>query len=84
MKQKHASLQMIRRLRHDSRPIIYTCDEICVIHINAHHTKERMSVDSEGQGQWKVPSRKGQRLIVVHASGVDGQVSGNDVYMCLC
>ena len=31
-------------------------------------------MDSDGKGGWKVPSRKGQRLIVVYAGGVEGWV----------
>ena len=42
--------------------------------MNAHHTQEYIWVDSDGRGGWKVPSGKGQRLIVVHAGGVEGWV----------
>ena len=40
--------------------IIYT-DETWV---NAHHTNEVIWVDEHGRGGWKVPSGKGQRLII--------------------
>ena len=36
-------------------------------------------MDSDGKGGWKVPSRKGQRLIVVYAGGVEGWVEGADL-----
>ena len=44
--------------------------------MNAHHNNEYISVDSDGSGGWKVPSGKGQRLIILHAGGVDGWVKG--------
>ena len=65
----------IREYRHENRPIIYT-DETWV---NAHHTKDYVWVDGDGKGGWKVPIGKGQRLIVVHAGGVEGWVEGADL-----
>ena len=42
--------------------------------MNTHHNNEYIWVDSDGSGGWKVPSGKGQRLIILHAGGVDGWV----------
>ena len=36
-------------------------------------------MDYDGKGGWRVPSGKGQRLIVVHAGGVEGWVGGADL-----
>ena len=36
-------------------------------------------IDHDGTGGWKVPSGKGERLIVVHAGGVEGWVDGTDL-----
>ena len=47
--------------------------------MNAHHNNEYIWVDSDGSGGWKVPSGKGQRLIILHAGGVDGWVEGADL-----
>ena len=74
--ERHAYLYYkIREYRHENRPISYT-DETWV---NAHHTKYYIWVDNDGKGGWKVPSGKGQRLIVVHAGGVEGWVEGADL-----
>ena len=59
----------------NKKTIVYT-DEAWV---NAHHTNEYIWVDYDGKGGWKVPSGKGQRLIVVHAGGVKGWVDGTDL-----
>ena len=75
LEQRHTYLQNILKLRHENRPLIYM-DETWV---NAHHTNEYIWVDSDGKGGWKVPSGKGQRLIVVHAGGVEGWVPGADL-----
>ena len=75
IEQRHAYLYKIREYRHENRPIIYT-DETWV---NAHHTKDYIWVDCDGKGGWKVPSGKGQRLIVLHAGGVEGWVEGADL-----
>ena len=53
--------------------LIYT-DETWV---NAHHN-EYILIDSDGTGGWRVPSGKEQRLIVLHAGGVEGWVEGAD------
>ena len=50
--------------------------------VNAHHTNQYIWVDSDGKGGWKVPSGKGQRLIVVHAGGAaagEGWIEGADL-----
>ena len=44
--------------------------------VNAHNTKDCICVDSDGKRGWEVPSRKGQRLIVVHADGGEGWIEG--------
>ena len=36
-------------------------------------------MDGDGKGGRKLPSGKGQRLIVVHAGGVEGWVEGADL-----
>ena len=65
-------MQLIRKLRNDNRTIIYT-DETWV---NTHHCNEHIWVDVYGKGEWKVPSGRGQRLIVDHAGVVEGWVYG--------
>ena len=72
IEQIHEYLQTINQLRKENKTIIYT-DETWV---NAHHTQEHIWIDFDGRGGWKVPSGKGQRLIVVHAGGVEGWVEG--------
>ena len=47
--------------------------------MNAHHTNEFLWVDTDGKGEWKVPTGKGQRLIVLHAGGVEGWVDGAEL-----
>ncbi len=72
----HANLQQIQTLRKENKyQLIYT-DETWV---NAHHNDEYIWVDKDGKGGWKVPSGKGQRLIVLHAGGVNGWVEGADL-----
>ena len=39
------------------------------------HTRTHMDI-LDGRRGWKVPSGKGQRLIVAHAGGVEGWVEG--------
>ena len=75
LEQRHTYLRSIRKLRQQNVNLIYT-DETWV---NAHHNNEYIWVDSDGSGGWKVPSGKGQRLIVLHAGGVDGWVDGADL-----
>ena len=72
LEQRHTYLQTIRKLSQEHKNLVYT-DETWVI---AHHNNEYISVDSDGSGGWKVPSGKGQRLIILHAGGVDGWVKG--------
>ena len=43
------------------------------------HTQECVWVDSDGKGGWKVPSGKGQKLIVLHAGSAEGWVTGADL-----
>ena len=71
--QRHTYLQTIRKLRRENvYNLVYT-DKTWV---NALHTNNYIWVDSDGKGGWKVPSGKGQRLIVVHTGGVEGWVDG--------
>ena len=65
-------LENILKLRRENKTLIYM-DETWV---NTHHSNEYIWVDSDGKGGWKVPSGKGQRLIVVHAGGAEGWVEG--------
>ena len=65
----------LTQLRQQNKIIVYT-DKTWV---NAHHTNGYILVDYAGKGGWKVPSGKGQRLIVVHAGGVKGWVDGADL-----
>lgn len=75
LEQRHTYLRNIRRLRQENRNLIYT-DETWV---NAHHNNEYIWIDRDGTGGWKVPSGKGQRLIILHAGGVEGWVDGADL-----
>ena len=75
IEQQHTYLQTIKKIRQENKTIIYI-DEIWV---NAHHTQEDIWVDSDGKGRWKVPSGKGQRLIVLHAGSAEGWVPGADL-----
>lgn len=43
------------------------------------HERVFLWVDKDGKGGWKVPSGKGQRLIILHAGGVEGWVEGADL-----
>ncbi len=74
LEQRHTYLQQIQTLRKENKYQlkIYT-DETWV---NAHHNDEYIWVDKDGKGGWKVLSGKGQRLIVLHAGGVNGWVEG--------
>ena len=45
--------------------------------MNVHHNEYKW-IDSDGSGGWKVPSGKGQRLIL-HAGEVDGWVERADL-----
>ncbi len=64
-------MQTIHKLRRDKTHDLTYTDKTWV---NVHHTNEYIWVDSDGKRGWKVPSGKGQRLIVVHAGGVEGWV----------
>ena len=73
--QRNTYLQHILKHRREKKTLIYM-DETWV---NAHHTNQYIWVDHDGKGGWKVPSGKGQRLIVVHAGGAEGWVQGADL-----
>ena len=75
LEQRHTYLQCILKHRRENKTLIYM-DETWA---NAHHTNEYIWIDSDGKGGWKVPSGKGQRLIVVHAGGAEGWVQGADL-----
>ena len=47
--------------------------------VKGHHTNNCIWVGNNGKGRWRVPSGKGQRLIVVHAGGVKGWVDSRDL-----
>lgn len=74
LEQRHTYLQKILK-RRGNRTLTYM-DETWV---NAQHTNRYIWIDSDGKGGWKVPSGKGQRLIVVHAGSVEGWVEGADL-----
>ena len=76
IEQQHTYLQAIRKLQQQNKTIVYT-----ETWVNAHHINEYIWVDYDGKGGWKVPSGKGQRLIVVHAGGVEGWVDGADLVL---
>jgi len=75
VEQGHTYLQTIRKLRQENTNLIYTNETW----VNAHHNNEYIWVDSDGTGGWKVPDGKGQRLIILHAGGVEGWVDGADL-----
>ena len=75
IEQRHTYLQTIKRIRQENKTIIYTNETW----VNAHHTQEYVWVDSDGKGGWKVPSGKGQRLIILHAGSAEGWVPGADL-----
>ena len=41
---------------------VYLC---ALVKVEGYHTNEYIKLDSDGKGRWKVPSWKGQRLIVI-------------------
>ena len=63
---RHKFFREIRKYRKGGRPIIFL-DETWA---NAHIAPERVWLDSEGNGEWKSPSGKGQRLIILHAGNL--------------
>ncbi len=67
---RHIYLRKVRKLRQEGKSIVYT-DETWV---NAHHGFDHVWVDPDGNGGWKQPSGKGNRLIVVHAGSRYGWV----------
>ena len=75
LEQRDTYLQQIRQLRQQNVNLVYT-DETWV---NAHHNNDYVWVDIDGKGGWKVPSGKGERLIVLHAGGVNGWVEEADL-----
>ena len=64
LEQRDTYLQQIRQ---QNVRLVYT-DETWV---NADHNNDYVWVDSDGTGGWKVPSGKGERLIVLQAGGVN-------------
>ena len=75
--QRHTYLKQILKYQRQNKTLsLIYMDETWV---NAHHTNQYIWVDSDGKGGWKVPSGKGQRLIVVHAGGAEGWVEGADL-----
>ena len=49
--------------------------------VNAHHSNDYVWVDRDGKGGWKVPSGKGEKLIVLHAGRENGWVVGTDLVL---
>ena len=75
LEQRDTYLQQIRQLRQQNVNIVYT-DETW---INAYHNNDYVWIDSDGKGEWKVPSGKGEKLIVLYAGGVNGWVEEADL-----
>ena len=63
LEQRDTYLQQIRQLRQQNVNLVYT---------DIHHNNDYVWIDSDGKGGWKVPSGKGEKLIVLHAGGVNG------------
>ena len=76
LEQRHTYLQTIRNYGLTTGNLCTCMDETWV---NAHHTNNYIWVDSDGKGGWKVPSGKGQRLIIVHVGSAEGWVEGADL-----
>lgn len=66
--QRHFYLRKIREYWKEQRPIMYL-DETWA---NSNIAPEKLWVDEQGQGGWKRPSGKGQRLIILHAGMEQG------------
>ena len=75
LEQRDTYLQQIRKLRQQNVNLVYT-DKTWV---NKHHNNDYVWIDSDGKGGWKVPSGKGEKLIVLHAGGVNGWVEEADL-----
>ena len=77
IQQRHDYLRRLRRNHGpaESRPVVYL-DETWV---HAHHGRDTMWVDADGQAGWKRPSGKGGRLIVLHAGTAEGWVDGAEL-----
>ena len=74
IQQWHDYLRRLRKNRSptEDRPMVYL-DETWV---NAHHGRDTMWVDDDGEAGWKRPSDKGGRLIVLHAGTADSWIDG--------
>ena len=72
IQQRHDYLRRRKRNRVDKRPEVFL-DETW---LNSHAAPERLWVDCDGSGGWRRPSRKGQRLIILHAGNCKGWIPG--------
>ena len=75
IQQQHDYLRCLWRNRTEDRPVVYL-DETWV---NAHHGRDTMWVDTDGEAGWKCPSGKGGRLIVQHAGTAKGWIDGAEL-----
>ena len=69
-----ARLEYLRKIltfRSEGRPIVYL-DEYW---LNAHHTREHCWIDYDGKGCLRLTSRKGGRLIILHAGWEQGWIT---------
>ena len=75
LEQRDTYLRQIRQLRQQNVNLVYT-DETWV---NVHHNNDYVWIDSDGKDGQKVPSGKGERLIVLHEGGFNGWVEEPDL-----
>ena len=66
--QWHENLRKIRKIKEEGKKIIYMDETL----VNTHHNSNYLWVD---EGRLKVPSGKGNRLIIVHAGSREGWVN---------
>ena len=65
----------LQQIRHQNVNLVYTDETL----VNAHHNNDYVWIDSDGKSGWKVPSGKGEKLIVLHAGGAKGWVEEVDL-----
>ena len=77
IQQWHDFLRRLRRNRNETegRPVVYL-DETWV---NAHHGRDTMWIDADGEAGWKRPSGKGGCLIILHAGTAEGWIDGTEL-----
>ena len=75
IQQRHDYLHRLQRNCTEDHPVVYL-DETWV---NAHHGRDTMWVDTDGEAGWKHPSGKGGKLIVLHAGTAKGWIDGAEL-----